>query len=232
MRLAVIPARGGSKRIPRKNVRPFAGKPMIAWPIGVALASGLFDHVVVSTDDDEIAEAGTAAGAEAPFRRPPDLSDDLTPTRPVVAHAIGEATRLWGAPDQVCCLYATTPFLKASDLAEGLRLLESGDFKYAFAATSFPYPVQRALKIADNGGVEMMQPEHRLSRSQDLQEGFHDAGQFYWGTAEAFLSDQTTFMPWSAPVILPRWRVQDIDTPEDWIRAELAHRVLTETGEL
>ena len=232
MRIAVIPARGGSKRIPRKNIKPFAGKPMIAWPVGVALASGLFDHVLVSTDDEEIAETAVAAGAEAPFRRPPELSDDHTPTRPVVAHAIREAERLWGPVETVCCIYATTPFIKAEDLVEGLRLLETGGFKYAFAATSFPYPVQRALKIAENGGVEMMQPEHRLSRSQDLEEGYHDAGQFYWGTAEAFLTDQTTFMPWSAPVVLPRWRVQDIDTPEDWVRAELAHRVLSETGEL
>lgn len=231
MRIAVIPARGGSKRIPRKNIREFAGRPMIAWPVDVALESRLFDHVVVSTDDEEIASVAEAAGASAPFRRPADLADDHTPTRPVVAHAIRAMQELAGrAVTQACCIYPTAPFLDAGDLKTGLDLLADGRFRYAFSVTSFAYPVQRALKRLPEGGVDMLQPEHRHARSQDLEEAYHDAGQFYWGTAEAFLTDQPVFAPHSAPVILPRWRVHDIDTPEDWTRAELVFRALREGG--
>src|SRR5690606_16447951 len=168
MRVAIIPARGGSKRIPRKNVRPFAGKPMISWSIETALASGLFDQVVVSTDDDEIAQVAESCGAALPFRRPAELADDHTPTRPVIAHAIGELSGLQGARvAEACCIYPTAPFLQADDLKTGLNLILDGGFSYAFAVSSIAYPIQRALRRLPEGGVGMMHPEFRHSRSQD-----------------------------------------------------------------
>lgn len=227
MRVAIIPARGGSKRIPRKNVRPFAGKPMIRWSIETALASGVFDEVMVSTDDEDIARVAESCGAAVPFRRPAELADDHTPSRPVVAHAIGELNRRNSRRvTEACCIYPTAPFLQVDDLKAGLDLILDGGFSYAFAVTSFGYPIQRALRRLPGGGVGMFQPDFRHSRSQDLEEAYHDAGQFYWGAAQAFLDDLPVFASHSAPVILPRWRVHDIDTEEDWLRAELVFRAL------
>lgn len=226
MNIAIIPARGGSKRIPRKNIRDFCGKPMIAWSVEAAHRSGLFDHIMVSTDDDEIAEVALSSGAEVPFRRPPELADDHTATRPVVNHAIGEAERLWGRIEYVCCIYATAPFLQVHDLKQGFdRLVETGA-DFAFSVTSFPYPIQRALKLASNGGVEMFHPEYRQYRSQDLEPAYHDAGQFYWGRAALFIENGDTFSSSSIPVVLPNWRVVDIDNEEDWQRAEQLFKCL------
>jgi pseudaminic acid cytidylyltransferase len=226
MNVAVIPARGGSKRIPRKNVRDFCGKPMIAWSIEAALTSDCFERVVVSTDDAEIAEIARAWGAETPFLRPPELSDDYTPTRPVINHAIREIEALYGRPQYVCCIYATAPFVRVSDLRNGYSSLTKNKADFAFAVTSFAYPIQRALKRTENGGVAMFYPEHRLTRSQDLETAYHDAGQFYWGKTEAFLADLPTFSSSSIPIILPRRRVHDIDTEEDWLLAELMFNTL------
>jgi len=230
MKLAVIPARGGSKRVPRKNVRPFGGKPMIAWSVAAARSSGLFDHVVVSTDDAEIREVAVAAGAEAPFVRPPDLADDHTPTRPVVQHAIRAVEEAYGAADHVCCIYATAPFVTAEDLRRGFDLLSGGDWDYAFSVSGYDYPVQRGFRILPAGGVEMLAPEFRAVRSQDLEPAYHDAAQFYWGRAEAWLADRPVFSARSVPVILPRTRVHDIDTPEDWELAELVFEALRRRG--
>jgi pseudaminic acid cytidylyltransferase len=221
MRLAIIPARGGSKRIPRKNVRNFCGAPMIAWSIKTALESGLFDHVIVSTEDDEIARCAINCGAEVPFRRPHDLADDFTPTRDVINHAIREFSALAGQPTQVCSIYATAPFLISSDLMASLELLEQSDTNFVFAAAEYPFPIQRAFRRQLDGTLAMFQPEHRLTRSQDLEPAFHDAGQFYWGTAQAFLDRVPMFEGRSLPFLLPRRRVIDIDTPEDWELAEL-----------
>lgn len=226
MRLAVIPARGGSKRIPRKNVREFCGRPMIAWSIEAALQSGCFDKIVVSTDDDEIAAISVAEGAEVPFRRPSNLSDDYTATSPVVAHAIQWCSDAGSPPDKVCCLYATAPFVNPVDIVQGLRQLEASDADFAFSVTSYPFPIQRAVRVNESGRVSMFQPEHFLTRSQDLEEAYHDAGQFYWGTATAWLENRPIFSAKSAAVFLPRHRVQDIDTPEDWQRAELMFSVI------
>jgi pseudaminic acid cytidylyltransferase len=226
MRIAVIPARGGSKRIPRKNIKDFCGKPMIAWSIDAAKKCSLFDHVIVSTDDIEIAEVAKSLGAEVPFLRPKELSDDHTATRPVVNHAIKFAEGLYGRPDYVCCIYATAPFLCSEDIKSGLnKLLESGS-DFAFTVTSFPYPIQRAIRICSDGRLAMFSPEHRFSQSQELEEAYHDAGQFYWGKAEAFLDNLPTFSDHAVPVFLPRYRVQDIDTMEDWERAELMFKVV------
>ncbi|TBU86366.1 pseudaminic acid cytidylyltransferase [Phytopseudomonas dryadis] len=220
MRLAVIPARGGSKRIPHKNIKPFCGKPMIAWSIEAALASGCFDVVVVSTDDTEIAEVAKAHGATVPFMRPPELSDDHTGTIPVVAHAVQWFVAAGQRPDSVCCLYATAPFVTAETIRKGLQVLEEEGADYAFSVTSYAFPIQRAIRLSPQGRVEMFQPEHFNTRSQDLEEAYHDAGQFYWGRASAWLAGTPLFGASSVPVVLPRHRVQDIDTLEDWLRAE------------
>lgn len=220
MKLAIIPARGGSKRIPRKNIKPFCGKPMIAWSIEAALESGCFDRIIVSTDDEEIAEVARQYGAEVPFMRPLALSDDHTGTIPVIRHAIETINSQGRAVEQACCLYATAPFIQAEDLRRGLEILQGSGGDYAFSVTSYAFPIQRAIRLTPEGRVEMFNPEHFSTRSQDLEEAYHDAGQFYWGRADAWLQGKMIFSPTSLPVMLPRHRVQDIDTPEDWVRAE------------
>lgn len=226
MRVAVIPARGGSKRIPRKNIRDFSGKPMIAWSIEAARASGAFDAVIVSTDDDEIAEVARSHGADVPFVRPAEISDDKTGTTAVVSHAVSALRERGVSPAQVCCLYATAPFVTADDLRGALDLLLRTDARYVFSATTFVAPIQRALKIDSRGAVSMFYPEHEMTRSQDLEPAYHDAGQFYWGRADAWLGRQSIFCDASRAWLLPRHRVQDIDTEEDWTRAELMFEAL------
>ncbi|MGR3467043.1 MAG: pseudaminic acid cytidylyltransferase [Shimia sp.] len=221
MRLAVIPARGGSKRIPRKNIKPFAGRPMIGWVIAAARESGLFDHVLVSTDDDEIAEIAQAHGAEVPFKRPAALSDDHAPTRAVITHAIGwyEAQ---GAPvAALCCLYATAAFVRPQDLSEAWARLEAAQgADFVFAAAEYPHPVHRAMRLEGGGGVEMLFPDHRTTRTQDLPHCVHDAGMFYWGHRDPFMAGAPMFSPRARAHVLPRERAVDIDTPEDWAFAE------------
>lgn len=228
MKVAIIPARGGSKRIPRKNVRLFAGKPIIAHSIGAALDSGCFDRVIVSTDDAEIAAVAREWGAETPFVRPPELSDDHTGTNAVVKHAINWLAEQGTPADYACCIYATAPFVQARYLQEGLARLLERRHGYAFSVTSFPFPIQRAIRINAEGAVEAIWPENIFRRSQDLEEAFHDAGQFYWGSTDAYLTDEVVFSPASVPIVLPRHLVQDIDTFEDWRRAELMFRVIQE----
>ncbi|MCE5234351.1 MAG: pseudaminic acid cytidylyltransferase [Mizugakiibacter sp.] len=220
MKLAIIPARGGSKRIPRKNIKPFCGKPIIAWSIEAAVESACFDEVVVSTDDGEIAEVAKRYGASVPFTRPTGLADDHTGTGAVVAHAIEWFARLGRPPELACCIYATAPFVTPDDLVRGLDVLERSGSDYAFAVTGYAFPIQRAIRINAAGRVEMFHPEHFTTRSQDLEPAFHDAGQFYWGRSSAWLAGKPVFSPDASPVILPRYRVQDIDTPEDWTHAE------------
>lgn len=224
MNLCVIPARGGSKRILRKNIRPFHGQAMISWSIRTALESGVFDHVVVSTDDSEVASIGRESGAEVPFIRPACLADDHTPTVPVIVHALEEAEKLWGQQNRICCLYATAPFVQARDIRAALSLLDNPAALFAMPVTTFPFPVQRGLRLHDTGHIEMLQPEHVLTRSQDLEEVYHDAGQFYWGHREGWLSGKPLLGPDTLALHIPRHRVQDIDTPEDW---ELAERLFT-----
>lgn len=220
MKIAIIPARSGSQRIPRKNIQNFCGKPMLAWPIQAAIKSGCFDKIIVSTDDHEIASIAQTYGAETPFLRPSELSDHHTPTRPVINHAIIEAERHWGKVKQVCCLYATAPLVQPNDLKKGLETLLSSDVDFVFSVTSFTFPIQRALRILPNGGVTMYHPEYKDTRSQDLESAYHDAGQFYWGHAEAFLQGSSMYSSRSRSYLIPRHRVQDIDTQEDWQRAE------------
>ena len=224
--IAVIPARGGSKRIPRKNIREFAGKPMVAHSIERALQSGVFDRVIVSTDDEEIATIAKDFGAEVPFKRPAELSNDHAGTTEVIAHAVDWLKRHGAEPSAVCCIYATAPFMRCEDLIKGHALLEAGSWRYVFTATSFPFPIFRSFRLTPSGGLEMFYPEHFTTRSQDLPEALHDAGQFYWGRPQAWLERCRIFDHDSTVVMIPRWRVQDIDTPEDWERAQVLWRVL------
>ena len=224
--LAVIPARGGSKRIPRKNIRPFLGVPMLARTIGMLTKTGVFDSIIVSTEDEEIADLARAAGAAVPFRRPAELSDDVAGTLPVIAHAIREMQARGVSPAYVACVYPAAVLARLADLRAAWDLLRGSDADYVFTATSFAFPIQRALRRRGDGGCEMIWPEHRETRSQDLEPAFHDAGQFYFGRRDAWLEARPLFGPRSRLLELPRYRVQDIDTPEDWERAELIFRLL------
>ena len=230
--VALIPARAGSKRIHQKNVRNFHGRPIIAWPIEAARHSGLFDRIIVSTDDHEIANTVRGEGAEVPFIRPSGLADDETGIMPVVRHAIQELQNSGVQLREICLIYATAPFLRVSDLAKGQAILRTEHCDFALAATSFAFPVQRAFRKTENGRLTMFQPENFHSRSQDLEPAYHDAAQFCWGTVEAWLSHQCVFGPDTIPVMLPRHLVQDIDTQEDWESAEWMFRALKESGEI
>lgn len=219
MNIAIIPARGGSKRIPRKNVRPFCGRPMIAWPIAAAAASGLFDRIIVSTEDAEIAEIAQQAGAEVPFRRPAELADDHSNTTDVIAHALSWSIDAGWPVQAACCIYATAAFVSAEDLAAAHRLL-SPECDYAFAAVRYGHPPQRGFLMAVDGSPEPIQPGHLATRTQDLPPVYHDSGQFYWGTREAWLEHRPFFGPRTRFIELPPWRAVDIDREEDWSMAE------------
>ena len=229
MNIAVIPARGGSKRIPRKNIREFCGQPMIARSIHAAINSKCFEKVIVSTDDKEIAEVAENLGAEVPFMRPKSLSDDRTGTVPVIKHALEWALAEGLSVERACCIYATAPFISTEDILCGLSLLENQSRDYAFSVTRFSFPIQRAIKLNGDGHVEMFNPEMFHVRSQDLEEGWHDAGQFYWGMVDAWLNEKVIFEN-AVGIKLPRYRVQDIDTEEDWVRAEAMFKALEDLG--
>lgn len=231
MRVCIIPARGGSKRVPRKNVRPFGGLPMIAHPIHAAASSGCFDRILVSTDDAEIAKIAKQAGAEVPFVRPPELSDDHATSIAVIEHATRWLAQNGPQPSHVCCLYATAPFVTPEHLRQAYDLLIYSGANYCFPVTTFAFPPQRALRRLENGGVTMLEPAHELTRSQDLVEAVHDAGAFYWGTYEAWMGGISIYGPGSTTIILPRHLVQDIDTEEDWSFAEILYRCLRQTEE-
>ena len=226
MKIAVIPARGGSKRIPRKNIKLFCGKPMIAWSIEAARTSGLFDHIVVSTDDDEIAEVAKVYGAEVPFMRPAELSDDYTGTSSVVAHASEWYREQGHIPDRVCCIYATAPFVTAADLHRGLQTLIDTDSDFAFSVTSYAFPIQRAIKLTQGYRVEMFQPENFNVRSQELEEAYHDAGQFYWGTLNNWIKGKSIIDKSSKCFILKDYEAIDINFIEDWNKAKMLFKII------
>lgn len=227
-RLAVIPARGGSKRIPRKNIRPFAGKPMIAYAIEAAHASVVFDKVVVTTDDQEIAEIASAAGAVVPFMRPANLADDHTPTVPVIAHAISACRELGWTVDEVCCIYPGVPLIDPKDIVTAHdAMVSNGGRQYVFPVTSFPSPIQRALRRLEDGTVQPFHPQYTSTRTQDLEPAYHDAGQFYWGAAPLWLEGLNIHAN-GQTIVLPEWRVIDIDVPADWERAEALYRAFVQ----
>ncbi len=221
MNIAIIPARGGSKRIPRKNIKEFCGKPIISYSIETAIESNIFDHIIVSTDNQQIKEVAQRYNASVPFIRPAELSNDFAVTSDVIVHAIEWVRMHLGEPDMVCCIYATAPFIQQEDLIKGYEKFKTKMWDYVFAATSFPFSIQRAIKRNDGGGINMFQPEFYETRSQDLDEAFHDAGQFCMGKPESWIYNKNVFCGQSEIVVLPRWRVQDIDNEEDWFNAEL-----------
>jgi len=227
MNLCVIPARGGSKRIPRKNIKLFHGKPIISYSIEAALKSNCFDKVIVSTDDNEIAEIAQQYGAEIPFIRPKELADDYAGTIPVINHAINWFIEQNEIPKYVCCIYATAPLIQVGSIQKAYDLMQQEKAEYCFTATSFPFPIQRAIKIQADKRLAMFYPEHFNTRSQDLEEAYHDAGQFYWGKSEAFLQEKPLFSEVAVPYLLPRNLVQDVDTFEDWEQAEALFKLHT-----
>jgi pseudaminic acid cytidylyltransferase len=224
--LAIIPARGGSKRIPRKNLRPFRGRPIIAWSIEAALESGLFDEVMVSTDDAEIATLARDRGAVVPFMRSADTAGDHATTAAVLEEVLGAYERQGRTFEHACCLYPTAPFATARDLQEGHRRLIEGDFTVVMPVAAFSYPIWRSLRRAGDGRIEMNFPENRDARSQDLPPAYHDAGQWCWFRVEAFRRDGTLLGGNTGSVELGALRVQDIDTEEDWMLAELKHQAV------
>jgi len=226
MIICVIPARGGSKRIPRKNIKEFNGKPIIAYSIEAAFESNCFDQVIVSTDDNEIKEVAKKYGAQVPFVRPEKLSNDSSTTIPVIKHAIEWMEQKNNYIKHVCCLYATAPFIKSKILTKAYQQLKDSSADYCFSVTSFTFPIQRAIKITQDDKVDMFYPEYLNKQSQDLEEAYHDAGQFYWGKAQAFKDELPLFSEIATPYILPRYLVQDIDSEEDWVRAEAMYKVL------
>lgn len=220
MNIAVIPARGGSKRIPQKNTREFCGKPILAYSVEAAINAEIFDRIVVSTDDEEIAAKARYFGAEVPFLRPIELADDYTPTVPVVRHALQQLQLARESHIMVCCIYPTAPFVELSDLrATREALIKEPEAEFSIPVTTFDYPIFRSLRL-ENQYVSMIFPEYQETRSQDLPKAWHDAGLFYWGRMEAWLRCENIFKSRTVAVPVPRSRVQDIDTLEDWQIAE------------
>ena len=225
MIIAIIPARGGSKRIPQKNIKEFNGKPIIAYSIEKALSSKIFDKVIVSTDNDKIKNIAKQFGAEVPFDRPIQLSDDYTGTHEVIAHAVKWMEDKEWVLNSICCIYPTAPLLDVKYLKAAYEIFNKGNWDYVFAATEYVYPIERSFKII-NDGLKMVFPENYKKRSQDLSQTFHDAGQFYWGTPDAWVEKKPTFSKNSTIIKLPPYKVVDIDTKEDWKKAELMYKVL------
>ena len=225
MKIAMIPARGGSKRIPRKNIKAFHGKPIIAYSIEAAINCRLFDEVVVSTDDQEIATIAQKYGAKVPFFRPDALSDDYATTVDVIKHTLNWYAEHSIGISFICCIYATAPFIKQAALIEGYQAITKQGYQYAFAATEFNFPIQRAIRVSDKGAVSMFNSEHLNTRSQDLEKAYHDVGQFYWGNAKAFNNDLPLYSTDAYAVIIPDIDARDIDTMEDWSFAEALYKI-------
>lgn len=234
MRIAVIPARGGSKRIPRKNIRNFCGKPIIAYTIKALQESGVVDKIWVSTDDEEIAEVAKSFGAEIPFWRPKELSDDITRTVPVVAHAVQVMIDRGLKPSTVCCAYATAPLMQPNDLKIAWEKLVATNWEFVFPAIRFSYPIWRSFSVDEKGRLITFYPDKIKFRSQDLPVACHDAGQFYWASADIWLKtlpvgDMLSTKN-STVIELPAWRAIDIDDEDDWKRAEYLYKVIQEEG--
>ena len=225
--VAIIPARGGSKRIPRKNIRPFLGVPLLARTIEILQDVALFDRIVVSTDDDEVATVAVQTGAEVPFRRPAELADDHTPTVPVVAHALQEIAKDAPLATAACCVYPAAVLLDPESLLRARELLDAPATSFVVPVAALPTPIERALRIDADGRCQMTHPEHRTSRTQDLEPAYHDVGQFYWGKTRAWLDQSPIHGDQTRALVIPSCRAQDIDTEEDWVFAEQRFRILT-----
>jgi pseudaminic acid cytidylyltransferase len=222
MNICIIPARGGSKRIPRKNIKLFCGQPIIAYSIISALEADIFDHIIVSTDDEEIAQISKNYGASVPFFRPQSLSDDYTTSTDVIEHAYNWCSKNLGSVELICALYATAPFTSSRDIINAFNEIQNyKDCQVVFPIVEFDFPIQRAIKLSSDGSLDMFQPNHLLTRSQDLEKAYHDAGQFYWMKSGFIGSGVSPFSKIARPIEIPHYRVQDIDTDDDWTRAEI-----------
>lgn len=229
MNVAIIPARGGSKRIPRKNIKFFDGKPMIAWSIEAANRSEIFDKIIVSTDDEEIAEISEKFGAQIPFFRPKELSDDFTGTTEVIKHAIDFLNKDGFDIKFACCIYAIAPLINFLDLKKSFEVINKNNWSYVFSVSEYSTSIYRSFTTNSKGGINMIFPENFTARSQDLPISLFDAAQFYWGKAEAWTNEIKIFDKKSCPYVLPNWRVCDIDTFEDWRRLELMKEIISKT---
>ncbi len=220
MNIAIIPARGQSKRIPRKNIKLMLNKPIISWVIEMAINSNIFDEIIVSTEDEEIAEISKKSGAKIPFLRPNNLSDDYVGLIDVMAHSINQLKNFKSDQDLFCCLLPTSIFFTKEDLISGYNKVNNENWKFSFSVSEFQSSVFRSFKINDKGGVEMIFPDNYQSRTQDLQNCFYDAAQFYWGKRKSWLDEKIIFGPNSYPIIIPNYRFVDIDNENDWKIAE------------
>lgn len=228
--LCVIPARGGSKRIPRKNIKNFFGKPMLAYPIQAALASGLFSKVIVSTDDEEIAEVALKYGADVPFMRPAELADDFATTAPVIKHAVNFLQEQGESYANLSFIYPCTPLITAQVLQTAYAAWQASRAEACMAVCEFPAAPQRGLIVTANNRLESLYPEYRATRTQDLPAVYYDAGQFYFANTQAYLQGLGMHSNRTFPFILPRHLAQDIDTPEDWQQAELLYQLLQQAS--
>lgn len=224
--IVIIPARGGSKRIPKKNIKDFLGKPIIAYSIEMAISCKLFSRVIVSTDDEEIKDVVLKYGAEVPFIRPKNIADDFTGTHEVIGHAVKYLEDTGETMDYVCCIYPTTPLIQKDDLIKGFKLIQTNKWNSVMAATNFSYPIFRSFENLRNGGLKMIFPEHYNSRSQDLPEVYHDAGLFYWAKPKVWKKKPQWYNEKNSIVKIPNYRIQDIDTPDDWKKAEMIYQII------
>lgn len=220
--LAIIPARGGSKRIPRKNIKNFLGKPIIAYSIEAALQSGLFDEVMVSTDDKEIAEIAKQYGAKVPFMRSAETANDFASTADVLKEVLTNYQSLGQKFDNFCCIYATAPLISSKNIADAFQLLQNSDFTAAYPVVEFSYPIWRCLDVAEDGSMKRHWPEYENSRSQDLPKEYHDTGTFYWYKTQEWLAGNVKL----GAIIVDETAVQDIDTETDWKLAEMKYRIM------
>lgn len=224
-KVAIIPARGGSKRIPRKNIKPFLDKPIIAYSIEAAIQSSLFDEVMVSTDDEEIASIAQKFGAQVPFIRSNKNADDYATTVDVLIEVLNAYQEKGQVFDYGCCLYPTAPFVDANLLLKGFSLLKEKNRDTVFPVLPFSFPIQRAIKIKDDHSIALFQPEHLHTRSQDLERSYHDAGQFYWFKMEPFLEKRKLWTDNTEVIVIDELKAQDIDHPIDWAMAELKYKL-------
>ena len=220
MNIAIIPARSGSQRIPGKNIKKFCGEPIIAYSINAAISSKYIENVIVSTDSDKIATIAIKYGALAPFKRPKELSGNLTTTGPVIAHAIDTLEKSGWEIDDVCCLYPCAPLLKHFYIDQAYEEMKDGNHAFAYPVVPYPHPPQRAMKMNENGKMEFIKPDNALTRTQDLEQLFHDAGQLYWGNSNAWTSKKNMYTE-GIGIQIKSWETVDIDNEEDWEKAEL-----------
>ena len=224
--VCIIPARGGSKRIKNKNIKKFFNRPIISYSIMAAKKSKCFDKIIVSTDSLKIAKIAKKYGAEVPFLRDKKFATDKVGLRAAIKNTLNKIIKYIGKPKYVCYITATAPLIRVSDIQEGFKNVKKKNVKISCAITEFDYPIQRALKINKVGRIEMLNPKHRFSHSQNLKKCYHDAGQFYWAKTSAIINNVHTFGNSSFPILIPNYRVVDIDDMSDWERAKITYKYL------